>query len=95
VVDPGGGAFHGPSVQAAAVNAAVDFPAEQAGGFEDAQMFGNGGEGHGEGSGEGVDGGLALREAGEDGATGGIGEGGEGGVEAGGGRGGRIVNHTV
>ena len=94
MVDPGGGAFHGLGVQAAAVDAAIDFPAQETSGLEDAEMLGNSGEGHGEGSGEGVDGGFALGEAGEDGAASGIGEGGEGGVEAGGG-GGRIVNHTV
>ncbi len=73
------------------MDAAVDFAPQQAGGFEDAEMLGDGGKGNGEGRGKFGDGGLALREAGEDGAAGGVGEGGKGGVE---GRGG-IVNHTV
>jgi hypothetical protein len=94
VVDPGGGGFHGLGVQTAAVDAAIDFAAEEAGGFEDAEMFGDGGEGHIEGLCEGLDGGFAVRETGEDGAAGGIGESGEGGVEGACG-GGRIVNHTV
>jgi len=93
VFDPGGGGFHGLGVEAAAVDAAIDFAAEQAGGFQDAEMFGDGGEGHVEGCGEGVDGGFALGEASEDGAACGVGESAEGGVEAGGGGG--IVNHTV
>jgi hypothetical protein len=93
MVDPGGGAFHGFGVEAAAMNAAVDFAAEQAGGFEDAEMLGDGGEGHSEWGGKGFDGGFAAGEAGEDGAAGGVGESGEGGVEVR--SGGGIVNHTV
>jgi hypothetical protein len=73
------------------VNAAVNFALEEAGGLEDAQMLGDGGEGEGERLGELGDGGFALREAGENGAAGGIGEGGEGGVE----RGLGMVNHVV
>ena len=76
------------------MDAAVDFALEQAGGFEDAEVLGDGGKGKGEGLGKFGNGGLALREAGEDGAAGGVGEGGEGGVEGSGGRCG-IVNHTV
>jgi hypothetical protein len=94
VVDPGGGGFHGLGVQAAAVDTAIDFAAEEAGGFKDAEMLGDGGEGHIERLGEGLDGGFAAGEAGEDGAAGGIGQGREGGVEGVCG-GGRIVNHTV
>jgi hypothetical protein len=94
VVDPGSGSLHGLGVEAAAVDATIDFAAEQAGGFQDAEMLGDGGEGNGEGCGEGVDGGFALGKASEDGAAGGIGESAEGGVEMRG-SGGRIVNHTV
>jgi hypothetical protein len=89
VVNPGGGAFHGFGVETAAVDASVDFAAKQAGGFEDAEMLGDGGEGHSERGGEGFNGGFTVGEAGEDGAAGGVGESAEGGVE------GRIVNHTV
>jgi hypothetical protein len=77
------------------VDAAGDAAFEQAGGFQDAQVFGDGGEGHVEGSGQGSNRGVAMCEAGEDGAAGGVGEGGEGGVEGGAGSGGVIVNHSV
>ena len=49
--DPRGSALHRLSGQAAAVDAAVDFALEQASGFEDAEVFGNGGEGNVKGSG--------------------------------------------
>jgi hypothetical protein len=94
VLDPGGGGFHGLGVETAAVDAAIDFAAEEAGGFEDAEMLGDGGEGHVERGGEGFDGGFAVGETSEDGAAGGIGESREGGVK-GVCSGGRIVNHTV
>ena len=58
-------------------------------------MFGDGGEGHVEGGGQGSHRGFALREAGEDGAAGGVGEGREGSVEDRVGGGGVIVNHSV
>jgi hypothetical protein len=73
------------------VDAAVDLPAQQACGFKDAEMFGDGGEGHVERLGEGFDGRFALGEAGQDGAAGAVRERGESKVQ--GGR--RIVNHTV
>jgi hypothetical protein len=73
------------------VNAAVNFALQEAGGFENAQMLGDGGEGEGERLGELGDGGFALGETGENGAAGGIGKGGERGVE----RGIGIVNHMV
>jgi hypothetical protein len=73
------------------VDAAIDFAAKEASRFEDAKMFGDGGEGNVEGLGEFGDGGFALRETCEDGATGGVGEGTEGAVQSGGG----IVNHMV
>ena len=73
------------------VDAAIDFAAQKAGGFKDAQVLGNGREGDVERGGELLDGGFALGEAGEDGAAGGVGEGAKGGVESGEG----IVNHVV
>ncbi len=73
------------------MDAAIDFSAEQAGGFENAEMLGDGGEGHVEGGGEGFNGGFALGEASEDGAASGVGESAEGSVE----ERGVIVNHTV
>ncbi len=73
------------------MNAAIDVAAEQAGGFEDAEMLGDGGKGHGEWRSKTFNGGFSLREACQDSATGGIGEGPKGGVESGDG----IVNHTV
>jgi hypothetical protein len=39
VLDPAGGFFHGLRSEAAAVNTAVDFAAEEAGGLEDPQVF--------------------------------------------------------
>jgi len=83
VLDPLRRSLHGLGSEAAAVDAAVDFALEEAGGFEHAEMLGDGGKGKGEGRGELGDGGLAVREAGEDGATGGVGQGGKGGVEGG------------
>jgi hypothetical protein len=94
VLDPPGGIFHGFRSEMAAVDATVNFAAEQACRFEDAEVFRDGGEGDAEGSGEFGDSGLALGEAGEDRAARGVGEGTEGGVEEGGRRG-RIVNHMV
>jgi hypothetical protein len=46
------------------MHATVDFALQQAGGFEDAEVLGDGRQGHVEGGGEGFDGGLALGEAG-------------------------------
>ncbi len=94
VLDPLRDGLHGLGSEAAAVDAAVDFALEEAGRFEHAEMLGDGGKGKGEGRGELGDGGLAVREAGEDGAAGGVGERGEGGVERNDGARG-IVNHTV
>ena len=73
------------------MDAAIDFALEEAGGFENAEMLGDCGEGEGERLGELGDGGFTLREAGENGSAGGVGECGESGVE----RGSGIVNHTV
>jgi hypothetical protein len=73
------------------MNAAVDFPLEETGGFEDAEMLGDGGERERERLGELGDGGFAVSEAGKDGAASGVRECGESGVE----RCGGIVNHMV
>ena len=89
--DPVGNIFHWRGSEAAMVDPAIDGAGQQAGGFEDAQMFGNGGERDLKRFGELRDGGLAAGQAGQDGAAGGVGEGAESGVE--GGR--RIVNHMV
>jgi hypothetical protein len=91
VVDPLSGGLHGLGGKAASVDAAIDFALEEAGGFENAKMLGDGGERKGERLGELGDRGFTLREAGENGAAGGVGECGESGVE----RGIGIVNHTV
>jgi hypothetical protein len=73
------------------MDAAVDFTLEEAGGFKNAQMLGDGGERERERFSEFGNGGFAQSEAGQDGATGGVGEGSESGVE----RGRGIVNHMV
>ena len=83
MVDPLCGGLHRLGSEAAAVNAAIDLALEEAGGFEHAEMLGDGGEGKGEGLGKLSDSGLALSKASENGAAGGIGEGGEGGIERG------------
>jgi hypothetical protein len=77
------------------VDAAGDLALEQSGGLQHTQMLGDGGERNIEGRGELGDGGLALRQARENGAAGGIGQGPEGGVERGVAGGGGIVNHMV
>lgn len=73
------------------MDTAIDFAFEQASGFENTEMLGDGGKGEWERLGEFGDGGFALGEAGENGAACGIGECGEGCVE----RRGEIVNHMV
>jgi hypothetical protein len=95
LLDPAGGVLHGLGSETAAVRAAVDFAPEQAGGFQNAQVFRNCGKRDPERRGEFGDGGFAESEAGEDGAAGRIGEGAEGGVERRGRGRARIVNHTV
>jgi hypothetical protein len=72
------------------VDAAVDFAAQQAGGFQYAQVFGDCGKRNVEWCGEFADGGFAMCQARENSAARGVGEGTEGGVERGG-----IVNHMV
>jgi hypothetical protein len=79
--DPIGGLLHGLGGETEAVDAAVDFAAKQAGGFEDAQVFGDGRERHAERFGEFGDFSFAEGETGEDGAAGGVGESAEGVVE--------------
>ena len=73
------------------MDAAIDLTPEKSGGFENAQMLGDGRQGDFGRGGQLADGGFALGETSKDGAAGGIGEGPEGGVE----RRGGIVNHMV
>jgi hypothetical protein len=91
--DPGGGVFHGLGRKAAVVDAALNLALQQAGEFENAKVFGDGGKRDVEGSGQLGDGGFAEREAGQDGAAGGVGESAEGGVQRG--LGGGMINHMV
>lgn len=76
------------------MDAAIDFAAQQAGGFQHAQVLGDRRKGHIEGLGEFANGGFALCQAGEDGAAGVVGESAEDVIE-GGVRRGRIINHMV
>jgi hypothetical protein len=62
---------------------AVDPAAQQAGGFQHSKMLGDGGKRDSKGRGELGNGGCALRQASQDGTTGGIGESAEGGVKRG------------
>ena len=73
------------------VHAAVNFAPEQAGGFENAQVFRDRRERHGKRRGQSLDGGFTLGKARQDGAAGGVGEGAESSIELRR----RIVNHTV
>ncbi len=75
------------------MNAAVDLALQQSGGLENAQVFRHRRQGNVEGGGQFGDGGLALGEARENGAAGGIGKGAKGGIEGDGAGG--IVNHMV
>ena len=63
------------------MDAAVDLALEEAGGFEDAQMFGNGGQRNAKGFRQFSDRGFSLAQAGQDGAARGIGKRAEGGVQ--------------
>lgn len=94
MIDPAGCVFHGRGREAAAVNAAVDLAAQQAGGFQNSQVLGDRGKRDVEWFGKFADGGLSLRETGEDGAARGIGEGVEDAIDSGALRR-RIVNHMV
>jgi hypothetical protein len=89
--DPGGGVLHGRGYEAAAMDSAINLAFEKAGGFEYAEMLGNGRERNAEGLGELRHGGFPKSKTSEDGAAGGIGESAEGGVE----RAVGIVNHMV
>ena len=71
--------------------AASDFPANQAGGFEDPKVFRNGGKGHGKGLRQRGDRGFASCEPGKDGPASGVGQGAKSGIE----QSSRIVNHMV
>jgi hypothetical protein len=81
------------------VNAPVDFPAQQAGGLQNAQVFGDGGQRNVERRGQLADCRLALGQPAKDGAARGIGERAKGGVEgicaSRSGLRRRIVNHMV
>jgi hypothetical protein len=94
VFDPTGGFLHGLGRQSAAMDAAIDFAAQQAGGFQHAQVLGDRRKGHIEWLGELANGGFALRQSGEDGAAGVVGERPEDEIE-GGVRRERTVNHMV
>jgi hypothetical protein len=63
------------------MNAAVDFAAEQACGFEDAEMFRDGGQGDVERGRQFADRGFSLSETGEDSATSGVGQRAKSGVK--------------
>ena len=77
------------------MDAAVDFTPEQARGFENAQVLGDGRQRDVEGSGKFGDGGFATGQPRENGAPGGIGKGPERRIERGVVGGGGIVNHMV
>lgn len=89
--NPLGGVLHRARHQPAAVHAAVLLARQQAGAFEDAQVFGDGGKRHVERLGEFGDRRLAAREPCQDGAARGVRECAKGGVQ----RGLRMLNHVV
>ena len=91
LLDPRRRALHWLCGQAATVDASIDFAFEEPGGFEYAEMFGNGRERSAKGLGEFGHLSLALRQAGQDGAPGGVSQGAKSGVQAGV----RIFNHMV
>ena len=91
LLDPGGRVPEGPCGQPAAVHTAVDLALKEACGLQYAHMLRDGWQRNAERFGKFRDHGFTLREAGQDGAAGGIGERTEGGIQ---GRGG-IVNHSV
>jgi hypothetical protein len=63
VLDPAGGLLHGVGRETAAVNAAVDFAAEETGGFQDAKVLGDGRERDIKGGGQFSDRGFASGQA--------------------------------
>lgn len=75
-----------PGRQSARAALGIAAAGDEAGAFENLEMFRDGGLAHSEGSGEVVNRGLPGREASEDTASRGIGESGEGGVKAAGAR---------
>jgi hypothetical protein len=94
-VDPCGGVLHRSWSEAAAVDPAADLSVEQARGFEDAQVLGDGRERDVERSGKFGDGSFAAGQTGEDGAPCRIGERPERRIERGVVASGGIVNHMV
>jgi hypothetical protein len=89
--DPGGRVFHRFGGQPAAVHAAVDFALQQPGGFQHAEVLGNGRQRHLERLCQFSDHRCAARQPRQQGPAGGIGERAKSGIQ---GRGG-IVNHMV
>jgi hypothetical protein len=82
VSDPFGCALHRLGSESASVHASVLVAHDQAGAFEDAQMFRDGGKGHVVRRGEIADGRFTESELREDAAARGVGEGAKGGVES-------------
>ena len=80
--EPFGGLRERLGFDAAGAALSVLADGDEAGAFEDFEVFGDGGLRHGEGLGELIDGGFPGGEASEDSAASGIGEGGESGVES-------------
>jgi hypothetical protein len=81
VVDPVGGVFEGAGLEAAGTPLGFAASSDEAGAFQDFEVFRDSGHGDGEGLGELGNGGFTGDEASENGAASGIGEGGEGGGE--------------
>lgn len=77
-VDPGGGVFEAFGFESAGAPLGVAAAGDEAGSFEDFEMFGDAGERHAEGRCDFGDGGVAVCQAFEDGSAGGVGECGEG-----------------
>ena len=77
--------------KAARAALAIAAAGDEAGAFEDPEVFGDGGKRHLEGLGEFGDFCFTLRQASEDGAPSGVGESAKGGVKGGNG----MINHMV
>ena len=90
-LDPFGRILHGFGDQAAAVDSSLLAPRDKLRPLEHSQVLGHPGEGDVVGRGQVTDGGLALRQARQDAASGGVRKRGEGGVEMQFG----ILNHVV
>jgi hypothetical protein len=89
-VEPVGGLLHGSDGETAHADTAGFFLFDEAGLFEYAQVFEDGGHGDVVWAREFGDGGVSALQGSEDGPAGGIAEGRKRGVEAG-----RTLNHTV